>query len=657
MSLLQRESTPLETVPNATPLTPPLTDLDMSTFGQDSDSSFSHLVQTGWDTECELFGKLRPDPNFGELDVAQGDTYDTSFGHQDYLHSDDFCGKFDDGYSASLGISEDGYWQDAESEQVSLQSELGETSAGSVDELQVTPDISACVELAYSLLPASPPKPIWEQGIWADIFGDGNFLKSSWVTGNMARLPWVSDAQTASAESSDNLQRKPKIPRLDICDCTYSDIVVNKSDCSWQEERESTLQNALKRWLVDKLKLLADILRGKSPSTMLKRVRAAEKMVQYFGIGGFPPTEEAVYGFFDAERASSVLLSVYSRARWADLMHCDKIIVDKGFGDQAEYIEAHVSVYKTMRAATFKHRFLPLTAPAVGVHEDCWVESWLKCRANMGVQLPPEHAVMPAPNPEGRPSLRPLSSGEASQWLRKLLTGSKEVNPERKVSSHSLKATCLSYCAKYGVEPLTRLQLGYHSGGGEGLRMVHTYSRDAISEPLAKLVQVLSDIRNSVFFPDCTRSGRFAKPKAVHSDMSIPVAPMPVLGREEANQGEPHLSADVVDLVSEKSESSDESDEGVTSSSDSQESPEEFQEEQRQMRLFLPPVPPAGYVFWQHVKLKTLHLAPPDYKRVFLCNRLIGPNHCRDRMNIRYDTPICRMCVQATKADGKAGKV
>eukprot|EP00435_Cladocopium_sp_Y103_P076096 s57_g76.t1 len=464
---------------------------------------------------------------------------------------------------------------------------------------------------------------------------------------------------------------------------------------------------------------------------MLKRVRAAEKMVQYFGIGGFPPTEEAVYGFFNAERASgappsrmrgfmecllfcrhvldmteldpvvisrrckgtttndvphvikqdlhsgliklhqillegqpwdalfsgTVLLSVYSRACWADLMHCDKIIVDKGFGDQAEYIEAHVSVYKTMRAATFKHRFLPLTAPAVGVHEDCWVESWLKCRANMGVQLPPEHAVMPAPNPEGRPSLRPLSSGEASQWLRKLLTGSKDVNPERKVSSHSLKATCLSYCAKYGVEPLTRLQLGYHSGGGEGLRMVHTYSRDAISEPLAKLVQVLSDIRNSVFFPDCARSGRFAKPKAAQRDMSIPVAPRPVLGREEASQGEPHVSADVVDLVSEKSESSDESDEGVTSSSDSQESPEEFQEEQRQMRLFLPPVPPAGYVFWQHVKLKTLHRAPPDYKRVFLCNRLIGPNHCRDRMNIRYDTPICRMCVQATKADGKAGKV
>ena len=34
----------------------------------------------------------------------------------------------------------------------------------------------------------------------------------------------------------------------------------------------------------------------------------------------------------------------------------------------------------------------------------------------------------------------------------------------RKVTSHSMKCTMLSYCAKYGVPTLDRLILGYHTG-------------------------------------------------------------------------------------------------------------------------------------------------------------------------------------------------
>ena len=69
------------------------------------------------------------------------------------------------------------------------------------------------------------------------------------------------------------------------------------------------------------------------------------------------------------------------------------------------------------------------------------------------------------------------------------------------------------------------------------------------------------------------------------------------------------------DLVSEKSES--ESDQEVGTSSSDSSSQEEFQEEQKKRKLYYPPEPPEGYVFWQHSRLKTLHLAPPDFKRVF----------------------------------------
>ena len=107
------------------------------------------------------------------------------------------------------------------------------------------------------------------------------------------------------------------------------------------------------------------------------------------------------------------------------------------------------------------------------------------------------------------------------------------------------------------------------------------------------------------------------------------------------------------DLVSEKSES--ESDQEVGTSSSDSSSEEEFPEEQKKLKLYYPPEPPEGYVFWQHSPLKTLHLAPPDFKRVFMCNRMVGPFHTKSNMSIRYDTLVCRLCVGATKPKGEAG--
>ena len=69
-----------------------------------------------------------------------------------------------------------------------------------------------------------------------------------------------------------------------------------------------------------------------------------------------------------------------------------------------------------------------------------------------------------------------------------------------------MKATTLSFAAKYGVDAETRLQLAYHVGG---FKMLHTYSRDAAAQPLLELEKVLTAIREGRFRPDSTRSGRF----------------------------------------------------------------------------------------------------------------------------------------------------
>ena len=275
----------------------------------------------------------------------------------------------------------------------------------------------------------------------------------------------------------------------------------------------------------------------------------------------------------------SSLFAVHSRARWADLMHCDQVILDRDDNETLRFIEGHTATHKTMGATVFKHQYLFLTAPAFGVTSDCWPQTWLESRHMAGVMLPPYNCVMPAPDPDGNPSKRALSSAEASQWLRKILVGEKHVGAGRKISTHSCKATCLSFCAKYGVDPMTRLQLGYHSGGGSGLRMVHTYSRDAVSEPLAKLVQVLDDIRSFRFKPDNTRSGRFDH-TVVGSGAAV--SPSMPQGREMTMQSQATATDD---LISEKEEDDSTSSEDVTSSS-GQSSEEEFPEEQKKLRLF-----------------------------------------------------------------------
>lgn len=716
----------------------PVTTTDSSAELSPEPGSFAHLVKRGWSSER-----------------ANGDMLDLQVEpdfHGDDLHLDSCSanpGFFDQSLS---GISERGYFgpHSAEpSEPCNLDGDAYGSDGSwmpAVDfedafsEVPFSCDVSACVEAAYAMLPPDPPKPIWEQGVFADIFGDGVFLKSSWTSLEPKRRPLVSMPVTAVADETRASKKARVSDRLDPS-VTYADIVAHKTDQTWQEEREAILQNALKRWLVvstyfnaktvirvqldceltelGKLTLLADVFRGRAPATLLKRVRAVEKVCSWLGVGNFPPTEPLAYKFFSEERmhgappsrlkgymeafsfcrhvlsvdeltpvvqskrcagtttadvpsvisqasplkveelkllhwklhhgepwdkvfSGAVLFAVYARSRWADLMHCDEVFLDRDNNQTIQYIEGRTSIHKTMRAAVFRHQFLPLTAPAFGVNEDCWPQAWLEARHDIGVMLPPFHTVMPCPDSDGFPSKRPLSATEASQWLRKVLTGNKSVDESRKISVHSCKSTCLSYCAKYGIDAMVRMQLGYHSGGSGGLRMVHTYSRDAASEPLSKLEQVLGDIRDGRFMPDCTRSGRFL-PNLSGKDTAESKDAWTMLGSAAGGSA-------TVDLVSDKSES--ESDEEVASSSSDGSSEEEFQEEQKRLKSFLPPVPPEGYVFWQHGKSKILHLAPPDHRRAFMCNRLVGTFHSKENLSIRYDTPVCRFCVNATKPSG-----
>ena len=126
--------------------------------------------------------------------------------------------------------------------------------------------------------------------------------------------------------------------------------------------------------------------------------------------------------------------------------------------------------------------------------------------------------------------------------------------------SHSLKATCLSRCAKYGLSPNTRSMLGRHATIlGETFAI---YSRDLMVAPAVELQTVIDDISKGAFSPDGPRSSFFA------AKGSMPVQESPTVKVEHDGLAplETGLTSEVIDVHDSGESSSEDDSEGVSSS-------------------------------------------------------------------------------------------
>ena len=106
-------------------------------------------------------------------------------------------------------------------------------------------------------------------------------------------------------------------------------------------------------------------------------------------------------------------------------------------------------------------------------------------------------------------------------------------------SSHSMKATLLSFAAKRGsMDEGERRILGYHMERGTGT--VKCYARDNMSVPLRKLCTTVREISAGYFLPSSSRSGRFPSDEgdsqihiderfAQHLSLAFPSSPKPEL--------------------------------------------------------------------------------------------------------------------------------
>ena len=108
---------------------------------------------------------------------------------------------------------------------------------------------------------------------------------------------------------------------------------------------------------------------------------------------------------------------------------------------------------------------------------------------------------------------RGLKSGEATNLLREFLALNADGRDLNAVSSHSCKATVLSWSSKFGLDEYTRSVLGRHVSATVSSSAL--YARDLCIEPVRKLQELIKQIATGVFRPDAPRSEFFGAPISV----------------------------------------------------------------------------------------------------------------------------------------------
>ena len=350
---------------------------------------------------------------------------------------------------------------------------------------------------------------------------------------------------------------------------------------------------------------------------------------------------------WDQAMSGMILFCVYGRCRWSDSQHAEGMIPDFDVEGKLQFLEIQSAVHKTARAFHLRHMFLPVAAPAYGVTHDCWGEQWMKARVALGIADLSVFPLMPAPDSSLEPTKRPISTSEAKKWIRHLL-GPELVREDAKLTSHSCKCTCLSFLAKRGANFEDRLVLGYHANK---LRMAMTYSRDSAARPLSILAQVLQEIRDGIFNPDNTRSGRLqpgAKPLDGH--FTVGQASSGESSHDTAQDVfvvEPENPLDKVGLATVPQEPSEdplaaELGGHVTTDSSSS-SGEEFQHWPKVVGHYKVDIP-GDKSMWLNCNTKMFHLSHIEHVKVLLCGRRITNSFKSHSEPIRFDAAKCRQC-------------
>ena len=196
---------------------------------------------------------------------------------------------------------------------------------------------------------------------------------------------------------------------------------------------------------------------------------------------------------------------IHARPRFSDAQFSSKLQLDVG-PDGFGFIEGGASEVKTATTAKLRTQMMPLVAPDRGVIERSWGVRWCQERELQGIDG--FKHLLPMVSMSGEWIDQPCDVGTANRWLKSILIAfGVDASKLIGASTHSCKATSLSWCAKYNLPFISRQLLGHHVPSH--LTSAITYSRDSLSGPLREYDEVLAAIRAFKFEPDNSRSGRF----------------------------------------------------------------------------------------------------------------------------------------------------
>ena len=158
--------------------------------------------------------------------------------------------------------------------------------------------------------------------------------------------------------------------------------------------------------------------------------------------------------------AGHMLHLLYVRGRWSDLAAVQHGEVD----EDGKFFELSTQHHKGAKGQEAKSRLLPLVAPCKGITGDDWCKTYFEVRERAGLQLPQRvpmaMLLAPAKNCSMDWTSRALTSHEGSDFLHRVLGLTPD--SERRVSTHSLKSTAISWCSKFGLCFESRALLARH---------------------------------------------------------------------------------------------------------------------------------------------------------------------------------------------------
>ena len=364
--------------------------------------------------------------------------------------------------------------------------------------------------------------------------------------------------------------------------------------------------------------------------------------------------------------ASHLLLMMYCRCRHSDTLAVEDVLHDHSEG--AGYVQLRTKYHKGSKSAAKKSLLLPIVGSSAGVGSPSWAQSWWETRTM--VSLPVEGQLMPAPALHSdTQSTRPLTSTEITAMLRSLLG----VFDDTRLTSHSLKTTCLSWCAKGDVSREHRRILGRRTSAVVDADSI--YSRDLMYGPVVALEKVMSAICEGRFNPDAPRSQcwptalpicRTPKPAEFQGPGVVPMTPRVNIEHQTlakpaeqpatvVEPAAPVKKEDDWDLIPTGHDVTEEAIE-ISSSSESESSVSDVSlssDDEGPQAQEPPPktarwqVKPASEEKWfQHSSSKVIHAAPmhdPEATMISICGRIMKFPFCEVPGAMEW-TYKCRIC-------------